>query len=233
MTQDRVCRQCGAEFRGSPHSHYCPECKARLNAKHREARKKKLQAPWNRAKVVEAILERQRQGLPLNSTAVHLDADCLVRAARNCYGSWDKALAAAGLDPAEISLKRVPRQGRQRKWSPEEVIDAIRADAEAGLLLSRNATLRRSNALVNAGVYYFGSWEWAVSAAGYNYALFSRMALPQILERIQSLIAAGVDFSEKSCRAWDPDLLVASVSLFGSWEEVVKAAVARKEPEKE
>lgn len=102
MTQDRVCRQCGAEFRGSPHSHYCPECKARLNAKHREARKKKLQAPWNRAKVVEAILERQRQGLPLNSTAVHLDADCLVRAARNLlvasvslFGSWEEAVKAA------------------------------------------------------------------------------------------------------------------------------------------
>lgn len=224
MNQDRVCRQCGAAFGGSPHSHYCPECRARLNAKYRAARGKRLRISWNKERVVEAILERHRQGLPLNWAAVQLDASKLTCAARQHCGGWNEALAAAGLDPAAISLKRAPRQGSQRKWSPEAVIEAIRADAEAGMELSFRATIRRSHALTSAGRHYFGTWEGAVSAAGYDYSFFSRATLPQVLDRIRSLIEADVDFSEKSCRAWDADLLAACVSLFGSWEDAVKAA---------
>lgn len=230
MIIDRECAQCGAAFRGGPNARFCPACRAareeasraRSYAKYK-ARRQRRRAIWDGEKVVAAILERWRQGLPLNAGAVMIGDGPLMAAARRYYGGWNEALAAAGLDPTEV---RLPRRKMER-WSPERVIEDIRADAAAGLPLGHRATQQRTTALVRAAAYYFGSWEEAVKAAGYDYAVarsLSRLTPSQVLDRIRSLVAAGVDISEKSCRAWDPNIYAASVGLFGSWEKAVKAA---------
>jgi hypothetical protein len=161
MTQDRVCRQCGAEFRGSPHVYYCPECKARLNAKHRASRQK-LHVSWSKEKVVEAILERQRQGLPLNWAAVRLDTDYLLAAARHYHGGWNEALAAAGLNPAEISLKGAQRKGVQRKWSRELVIERLQRLHAQHADLSSTSAKAYDLPLYSAAGDFFGGWPEAL-----------------------------------------------------------------------
>lgn len=231
---DRICKDCGAAFRGGPRSSYCPRCKqardaasrARSYAKYK-ARRQRRSTVWDREKVVAAILERQRQGLPLNAGAVLIDDNPLLGAARRYCGGWNEALLAAGLRPAGIRLKRATAKTGRQTWTPEAVINAIRADAEAGLSLSCRATSRRSNPLVHAGFYYFGSWAEAVKAAGYDYSVARRMSQwtsEEVLERIHSLSEAGVDLSEASCRAWDPGLYGAATELFGSWDNALRAA---------
>lgn len=61
---------------------------------------------WNHDKVIQAIKERHKEGKPLSSKALQTTDQSLFCAARRRFGSWDGALAAAGLDPNKIRLRR-------------------------------------------------------------------------------------------------------------------------------
>lgn len=61
---------------------------------------------WNHDKVLAAIKERHADGRPLSSKAIQLNDQSLFCAARRRFGSWDGALAAAGLNPDKIRLRR-------------------------------------------------------------------------------------------------------------------------------
>ncbi len=60
--------------------------------------------------VIDGILKRQKTGQKLNSrTLIHDPKDrdfTLMRVAKDLFGSWDAALEAAGLNPADIRRKR-------------------------------------------------------------------------------------------------------------------------------
>lgn len=53
---------------------------------------------WSEQRVLQAILARLREHRKIDATSVHEDDSCLYWAAKGWYGSWRKALLAAGLD---------------------------------------------------------------------------------------------------------------------------------------
>lgn len=113
---------------------------------------------WTRAKVIDAIRNRNRQGKPMNHKEVALSDAALTGVALRRFGSWDTALRAAGLDSERI---------RQRRWwSPERITEAIRQRWARGEDMT-NVALRKSDfRLLSASYAYFSTWGAALRAAG-------------------------------------------------------------------
>ncbi len=120
---------------------------------------------WSKEKIIQTIRELKRQGHPLNWSAINKDCPSLYRAARRKenFGSWKKALRAAGVDVA------LPAGGKQ--WTTKRIIEEIRRLHRMGEDLSQKAVMRKHGALLAAAksVRYFGTWRAAVEAAGIDY----------------------------------------------------------------
>ncbi|MBI3987591.1 MAG: hypothetical protein HY343_11755 [Lentisphaerae bacterium] len=72
-----------------------------------EMHRKRRQYP-DKAAVVAAIESRRNKGLPLNRGSLKgkFENNALDRAAELYFGSWDKALRAAGIEPASVRLRK-------------------------------------------------------------------------------------------------------------------------------
>jgi hypothetical protein len=111
---------------------------------------------WSPAKILATVRTLSRRSRPLTTDQVDQRYRNLVSAARRHFGSWSKALLAAGVDPA--------RMQRVVPWTRERVIEAIltrmlRSDPLVARLIEPRS-------LVEAGQRFFGSWRAAVDAAG-------------------------------------------------------------------
>jgi len=111
---------------------------------------------WSPAKILSKIRLISRRRRPLTSDEIERRYHNLVSAARRHFGSWSKAVVAAGVDPTKLQ-RVVP-------WSRERVIEAILTRTLRSEPLV--ARLIEPRSLVDAGQRFFGSWKAAVSAAG-------------------------------------------------------------------
>ncbi len=129
------------------------------------------------------------------------------RAARRVFGSWQRALQAAGVDP-EI----------RRRWDRDRVIDAMRQRLQRGLPLSR--VWREDKPLFRAAVTHFGNWQNALHAAGLAFKPRRKWSKEQILQELRGKYLEGVG----NVRRVDPALAGAAVCYFGSLEAAWEAA---------
>ena len=79
-----------------------------------------------------------------------------LRGARRCFGSWTKAVIAAGINPER--LQRVPA------WTKERVLESILLRALNNQPMGSRTVKPRN--LADAGAKYFGTWRSALAAAG-------------------------------------------------------------------
>ena len=117
--------------------------------------------------VLEEIQRRYQKGLPLNSRGLqaglkeHRDI-CLYRHGIRFFGSWNRAMAEAGLPPQTLYC----RGGRYP--TPEAVIQEIRRRILAGLPINAyqvHAGSQRDSRLLTCGIRHFGKWSKALEAA--------------------------------------------------------------------
>ncbi|MEQ8785084.1 MAG: hypothetical protein RIC55_02255 [Pirellulaceae bacterium] len=169
---------------------------------------------WTAERVIEAILERQRQGLPL--LGIYDEATALSNAATRLFGSWRKALVAAGVSSAK------PLQ----RWSKQLVIEQILARQQQGLALTKT----QDRALYAAATRCFGGWRAALAAAGINSTLGPRRlwTRDRILDKIRKRAAQGL--SLRAIYRLDPTLNTAAQRHFGGWYKAVDAAGVDVEP---
>ncbi len=136
--------------------------------------------PWNRERVIEAILTRALRNEPLVARLV--EPRSLVEAAHRFLGGWQEAVAAAGLDPnitkmPRRQLKRPHRSGKPRRrkiapeelgppWSRERIIEAIRARVRDRRPINAWAVSRDHAGLYGAAKRHLGTWDEAIRAAG-------------------------------------------------------------------
>lgn len=111
---------------------------------------------WSPAKILAKIRLISRRNRPLSVMEMDQRYGNVVSAARRHFGSWSKAVQAAGVDPTK--LKRVV------PWNRERVLEAILTRALRSEPLVARLVDPRS--LVEAGHRFFGGWQSAVSAAG-------------------------------------------------------------------
>jgi hypothetical protein len=111
---------------------------------------------WSPARILTKIRHISRRRRPLTTDQMERRYCNLVSAARRHFGSWSKAVLAAGVDPSR--LQRVVR------WNRERVIEAILTRALRNESLV--ARLVEPRSLVEAAQRFLGDWPAAVAAAG-------------------------------------------------------------------
>ncbi len=116
----------------------------------------RIGSAWGAARVLRMIRSGARGGADLSRTGA---GNSLVLAASRRFGSWARAVAAAGVKYARFR--------RYRRWDPERVLAEIRALAGRGRRVSRRFVKREHPALFAAAEERFGSnWARTLQAAG-------------------------------------------------------------------
>jgi hypothetical protein len=137
---------------------------------------------WSRDTIMQAILTRALEGAPLAHRTVRPKS--LREAGVRLFGSWQAALAAAGVDRRPGSEDRGIRGDRNAEgrfsrrptvqlrtgqvWTDESVIDAILLRLRGGKAMNSNAVHDEDRPLYRAAERRFGNWGNALSAAGLN-----------------------------------------------------------------
>jgi hypothetical protein len=175
---------------------------------------------WNKKEVVRIIKALAAKGEKLNSDSVARSHSGLAYAGRRYWGSWDRALKAAGLDCDKIR--------RKTHWSRARIVGQIRDIKKAGGPLSYTAAEADYHELVPAATTLFGSWRKAIEAAGLDYTKIKRhkqWSKSEVAREIKRMNKAGLDLSTTiPVRAKCRSLHASALRYFGSWAAAMKAA---------
>lgn len=112
---------------------------------------------WDRNTVAFELRSRAMDDEALNSGAIQREDSGLHAAAVRHFGSYDRALRAARVDPKNVR--------RRRAWTKEEVIDALKSAKRHGQHLADSSVRRENAALYGAAVRLFGTFTAARNAA--------------------------------------------------------------------
>ena len=174
---------------------------------------------WTREKILAQIKEMAAKKLPLNCKAVYISNGKLLQAACKRFGSWDAALRAAGIDPESVRVNK--------KWSKTRIIVSICERYRGGKALSSRATQCEDKRLYSIACLYFGTWESAVTAAGFAYnqvRITKKWSAKLVLIKIRKHHSAGISLRESHMEQHDPALVGAARTYFGNWRSAVTAA---------
>lgn len=162
---------------------------------------------WTKDLILEAIRERQQRGLPLHAITRH--DPTLYAAANRHFGSWRKAVTAADVDV------KWPRS-----WDRDRVLREIQSRHQCGKRLTNVS--QDDSALVWAACRYFGTWNKAILAAGFEPLPRRKWTRQRIIQALGDWYASGMPTG--SVWEHDPSLGAAARKQFGSWREALKAA---------
>lgn len=164
--------------------------------------------------------KRCREGKPLSANAVRDDDSPLHASASNYFGSWAKALTAAGLDPREHHGEH----GR-RKWTDQDILDAIQR-RRRGDSLNPQAVAEDDKPLLSVARKRFAGWAGALAAAGIDsHAVYAhrRWDRDRIVRQMRRRWEEFKTLSSKAASKHDSGLWNAAIKEFGSWAEAVRA----------
>ncbi len=172
---------------------------------------------WTRQQIIRLIKDARRRDEDLHWSAVTRRGDELGKAAfaalqPRLFGSWDRALHAAGLDADEVS--------RYRRWDKNTIISELRARSRQSEPLNSGGIQADDPGLHAAAVRHFGSYDAALKAARLDPALVRRRRTwtkKQVIAAIRDADAAGHSLADSSARRRSPALYGAAVRLFGAF----------------
>jgi hypothetical protein len=109
---------------------------------------------WTRAAIIKLIKNAKRDGQDLHWSAVTTRRDEVGKAAfaslqSRLFGSWDRALTAAGLDADEVNC--------YRKWNKDTIIFDLRSRFREEDALNSGSLQREEPGLHAAAVRHFGT----------------------------------------------------------------------------
>lgn len=156
---------------------------------------------WPPAKILMIIRRLAQRDRPLSGAEMERRYGSMMSAARRFYGSWTKAVLAAGVDPTRLQ-RVVP-------WNQDRVIEGILTRTLRNESLVPGHIEPRS--LVVAGERLFGSWAAAVTAAGLDpKAILSPPARARG-PRPPRVRAARVKPLHQPHQLWTKDLVIAAI----------------------
>ncbi len=113
----------------------------------------------DRKKILEALRQRYQAGRTLVWRVVCLENRAFATAVKNAFGSWRKALIAAGIPP---EVGRATDEG----WDKQRVVAEIRERQRQNKPLTCRGVGRDHAALLSAAKRHFGQWTTALEVAG-------------------------------------------------------------------
>jgi hypothetical protein len=179
---------------------------------------------WTKAAIIALIKAARRGDEDLNWSSVTQRRDELGKAAfaalqPRLFGSWDRALTAAGLDADDVN--------RYRKWDKDSIAFELRARSRDHQALNSGSLQREEPGLHAAAVRHFGSYDGALRAARLDpEKLRQRKAWTRqaVKDALKDIHRDGNRLSDSAVRQDNPALYGASVRLFGSFTAARAAA---------
>jgi hypothetical protein len=184
-----------------------------------------LQRPrWTKQSVIAEIKRARRAGRDLHWGAVTARRDDLSRAARaaiskRLFGSWVRALHAAGVDSDDVAM--------YRRWDKHTIAFELRARAAEREPLNSGGLQKDDAGLHSACLRFFGSYVAALKAAGLDPDDY-RQRKPWNRERVLSGLKKRAkkkrkSMEESAVRRDDAALHRAAVRHFGSFKVAIAA----------
>ncbi len=172
---------------------------------------------WTRPLIIGLIKAARRRGDDLHWSAVTRRRDELGKAAfaslqMRLFGSWDRALHAAGLDAGDIN--------RYRKWDKQTIVFELKSRAREHEPLNSGAIQREDPGLHAAAVRHFTSYDGALKASRLDPEKVRerhRWQKNDVIRGLKSARKAGQRLSDSLVRREHPALYGAAVRLFGSF----------------
>ncbi len=173
---------------------------------------------WSPARILLMVRHLARRDRPLTTDQLERRYGNLVSTARRLFGSWTKAVLAAGVEPTKLQ-RVVP-------WNQERIIEAILTRA------LRNepvvARLVEPRSLVEASHRFFGSWKAAVAAAGLDPKITVLPPRRNKHPRAAKIRAPRSTTSHAHRQPWNKELIVTVIlARVRDKEPLNAAAVAR------
>ena len=193
----------------------------------------KILPHWEPFWTPEYILDRAyalfESGYPIHIASIEELDGAMANAiadSQETLGSWNDILERIGLDPDSI---------RRRNFSlnsPEEVVDAIQTREAEGRPLNSTSVYNgehANGALMNAAQKFFGDWESALSAAGFDPVLCRLKkniydSPEKVIETLQDRQARGLPLNHGTINQEECDLEGKMYQYFGSWDDALLAA---------
>ena len=177
-----------------------------------------------KADTLHAIKGLKKSGKALNYYAVRQSHGSLLVRARQQFGSWRKAITAAGLDYEKISLIC--------RWSKKEIVRQIQELHQAKQFPDISTLARKSPKLYEACCRHYGSGLAALKAAGINYDELLqdhpyRWTRATIIAEIKRRHSDGKTLCRADILRKEPVLkrfCYAATHQFGGWSKALLAA---------
>lgn len=178
---------------------------------------------WTKQEIIKLVKAAKRDGQDLHWSAVTKRRDELGRAAfaslqERLFGSWDRALSAAGLDSDEIS--------QYRKWDKESIAYELKSRSKEGEPLNSGAVQKEDPGLHAAAVRHFGGYDEALRAAKVDPAKIrrrQRWSKEEVAKQLKAF-AKKHGVTDAALREHHPALYGAALRFFGSISEAREAA---------
>lgn len=201
---------------------------------------------WSPGRILVVIRHLAQRKRPLTVAQMEQRYGNLMSTARRVFGSWNKAVVAAGVDPTRLQ-RVVP-------WNRERVIENILTRALRNEPLVARQVEPRS--LVDAAQRFFGSWQAAVVAAGLDpqitklppkhprpsqtsvssartatvHGVPPSWSRERVLAAIQQRAQQGQSLRARDVASQHARLYRAGVGLFKRWAHALRAAGIKSPP---
>jgi len=156
---------------------------------------------WSPARILVMIRHLAKRDRPLSTQQMERRYHNIVSSARRHFGSWTKAVLAAGVEPTKLQ-RVVP-------WTAERVTEAILTRALRGESLV--ARLVEPRSLVEAGQRFFGDWPAAITAAGLDPALTALDSRLNMQGRPAKTRAVRPKPTRKAQQRWTKERIIAAL----------------------
>jgi hypothetical protein len=180
---------------------------------------------YTREQIIRKIRGHCRKALKLTAKCVRRHDYRLQEAACQQFGSWRKALRAAGVNIELAGLGTA----KFRRLNRDQFLDALLAWAAAGHSLRWCRVCLENRALAVAARGRFGSWRQALLAAESAVAtrpprIKRKWDQQRIIDHIRRRQQEGKPMHYKAIRRDDGGLLNAARRHFGGWNQALTAA---------
>jgi hypothetical protein len=167
--------------------------------------KMRMRRSWDKDRVIRELRRMRKQNLPLYAHYVMKNHQHLFSAARSHYGSWNKALAAVGINDKGKS-------GTTPLGLLRELREAVEAKTDI------------STALRSEIAYYFGSLRKAKLALKTDPRILSGWSKTKIIAVLSQMHRSKNNLIYATARREFPALVSAAEAYFDSWGKALYAA---------
>jgi hypothetical protein len=179
---------------------------------------------WTKTAIIKLIKEARRNGIDLHWSSIIKRRGDLAKAAfaslqPRLFGSWDRALHAAGLDADEIN--------RYRKWTKDTVLAELKARHRETLPINSGTLQKDEPSLHAAAVRHFHAYDDALRAAKLDPEKVRQRKQwnrAEVIKSLKVLKKSGKRVSDSIIRREEPALYGAAIRLFGSFTTARTAA---------